>query len=284
MSAAPQSGAVLARVTARSGVLLGLTAVVSVVAFAWPLLWTATRAPTWLPVVLMFACAPLCLGLVVAELANHSLDVKGLAMLGVLTAVGAAVRPLGAGTAGIETVFFLIVIGGRVFGAGFGFVLGVTTLFTSAIITGGFGAWLPYQMLAAAFVGLGAGLLPRMRGKAEIALLCAYGAISAFLFGALMDFAFWPFLLGGESTMSYQQALGVSGNLRRFAVYETVTAFGWNLGRAITTDVLIVLLGPALLHVLRRAARRASFRPARIRATGDAEPALSATDPGEPLE
>ena len=82
-------------------------------------------------------------------------------MLGVLSAIGAALRPLGAGMAGIETVFFLLVLAGRVYGPGFGFVLGTTTLFASALLTGGVGPWLPFQMLAAAWVGLGAGLLPR---------------------------------------------------------------------------------------------------------------------------
>ncbi len=87
---------------------------------------------------------------------------------------------------GIETVFFLLVLGGRVYGPGFGFVLGSTTLFASAILTGGIGPWLPFQMLAASWVGLGAGLLPPARGRREIALLAAYGAVSAF---ALRDAA-----------------------------------------------------------------------------------------------
>ena len=103
---------------------------------------------------------PLVLAVVLAEVAEGGIDVKALAMLGVLSAIGAALRPLGAGTAGLETVFFLLVLGGRVFGPGFGFVLGATTLFASAIITGGVGPWLPYQMFGAAWVGLVAGLLP----------------------------------------------------------------------------------------------------------------------------
>ncbi len=254
----------IARFGTRSRLLLILTGILALLSFTWPLLWSATALPEWLPVVLLFGLTPVCLALVVADLANHSLDVQGLAMLGVLTAVGAAVRPLGAGTAGIETVFFLIVVGGRVFGPGFGFVLGSTTLFASAIITGGFGAWLPYQMVAAGFVGLGAGLLPRARGRWELLLLCVYSALAAFLYGALMDFAFWPFALGGggQTTLSFDAALSTGANLRRFAVYETVTAFGWNLGRAISTVILLVLLGPAVMHVLRRATRRAVFLPA----------------------
>ncbi|HEX2858158.1 MAG TPA: ECF transporter S component [Propionibacteriaceae bacterium] len=246
-------------VTPRAGVLLALTAVVGVLAFLWPLVWRPDSATGWLGVVLLVACAPLSLGVVAAELANHSLDVKALAMLGVLSAVGAVVRPLGAGTAGIETVFFLLVIAGRVFGPGFGFVLGTTTLFASALLTGGIGVWLPYQMLAAAFVGFGAGLLPRAPRWAELPLLSTYGALAAFVFGSLMDLSFWPFALGGGGGLSYDPSASGWVNLHRFAVYELVTGTGWNLGRAVTTVVLLLVLGRPLLHVLRRAARRASF-------------------------
>ena len=105
------------------------------------------------------------------------MDSKALAMLGVLSAINAALRPLGAGTAGIETVFFLLVLAGRVYGAGFGFVLGCTSLFASALLTAGVGPWLPFQMLCSAWIGLGAGLLPRffrgrsIRGRPEIVML-----------------------------------------------------------------------------------------------------------------
>jgi energy-coupling factor transport system substrate-specific component len=33
----------------------------------------------------------------------------------------------------------------------------------------------------------------------------------------------------------------------------------WDIGRALTTGVLVVLTGPAVLAALRRAARRAAF-------------------------
>ena len=61
---------------------------------------------------------------------------------------------------------------------GFGFVLGATTLFASALVTGGVGPWLPFQMLGAAWVGWGAGMLPPLRGRAEMLMLAAYGAVA----------------------------------------------------------------------------------------------------------
>src|SRR5699024_8171036 len=122
------------------------------------------------------------------------LDAKALALLGVLSAINAAIRPvLGAGTAGVESIFFLLVLAGRAFGPGFGYLLGFTSMFASALLTAGVGPWLPSQMLCAAWVGLGAGLLPRkLGGRAELLVLIGYGIVAAYLFGALMNLWFWP--------------------------------------------------------------------------------------------
>ena len=76
-------------------------------------------------------------------------------------------------------------------------MLGCTSLFASALLTAGVGPWLPFQMMASAWIGLGAGLLPgRLRGKAEIAMLVGYGIVAAYLFGFLMNLWFWPYAVG----------------------------------------------------------------------------------------
>ena len=249
------------RLGPRAAASLVLASVAGVLAFTWPLLASpqagvahSADAP------LVFALLlPLVLAVVLSEIADGGIDAKALAMLGVLSAVGAALRPLGAGTAGIETVFFLLVLAGRVFGPGFGFVLGATTLFTSALVTGGVGPWLPFQMIGAAWVGLGAGLLPRATGRLEIAMLAAYGAVSAFAFGLLLNLSFWPFTLGPGTELSFRAGAAVLDNLHAFALFTLATSMGWDLGRAATNVVLIVLTGPAVLATLRRAVRRAAF-------------------------
>lgn len=244
--------------------LLAVTAVLGLLAFCWPLfmapgpeLGYQTRAP-----LLFAAILPVALAVVVSQLGSEGIDVKALAMLGVLTACGAALRPLGAGTAGIEFVFLLIILGGRVFGPAFGFVLGTTTMVTSGLITGGFGPWLPYQMVAAGFVGMGAAALPRLRGVAETVWLCGYGFVSAFAYGWLMDFAFWPFNLGLATDLSYQPGAPVVTNLTHFVLFNVATSMAWNLGRALTNVVAIAVVGPAILRVLRRASRRARWNAA----------------------
>lgn len=252
------------KVSLPSALALGVAAAMSLLAFCWPLLWTPRSGPgsdmAGGQTPLVFALVlPVVIAVVMTQLGHDDMDVKALALLGVLTAVGAGLRPLGTGTAGMELIFFLMILAARVFGPGFGFVLGTTTLFCSALLTSGMGPWLPFQMLAAGFVGLGAGLLPRLRGRAEVAMLGLYGVLSGFVYGWLMDLAFWPFALGNASALSFDPTIGPWANLHRFVLYNAATSMGWNLGRALTNLVLILVLGPSVLRILRRASRRANF-------------------------
>ena len=249
------------RLRPRSTLAVALVSVAGLIAFLWPLFAGAQSSITQngeAPLVFGLML-PLLLAVVLAEITEGGLDVKAVAMLGVLSAVGAALRPLGAGTAGLETVFFLLILGGRVFGAGFGFVLGATTLFGSALITGGVGPWLPFQMIGAAWIGLGAGLLPPARGRVEIALLAAYGGLAGLVYGALLNFSFWPFALGSGTGVSFVPGGPLLDNLHRFAVFSATTSLGWDIGRAVTNVVLVLLTGHAVLGALRRAARKAAF-------------------------
>lgn len=244
-----------------SPVMLALTAVVGLLAFTWPLLVAPSAAldgNSQSPFVFA-AILPVVIGIAVSQLSRGTIDVKTLAMLGVLAALGALARPLGTGTAGIEFVFVPLILGGRVFGPTFGFLLGNTMLIASSLLTGGVGPWLPYQMLAAAFVGMGAGLLPRAKGWAEIALLSLYASVAAFLYGTLVDLAFWPFNLGLGTQASYVAGAPLWENLHRFLVFNLATAMGWNLGRAVTTVVCLVLVGRPLLRILRRTNRRGNY-------------------------
>jgi len=266
------------------GRIVTIASVAGAVMFCWPLFLRTDSGPvahTPDAPLLFILIVPLVVAIVLASFGEGGMDSKALAMLGVLSAINAALRPLGAGVAGIETVFFLLVLAGRVFGPGFGFVLGCTSLFASALLTAGVGPWLPFQMVASAWIGLGAGLLPRrVRGRAEIAMLVAYGVVAAYGFGMAMNLWSWPFSLGYGTDLSFVPGDPVGENLQRFVVFVLSTStWGWDTGRAITNALLILLLGPALLATLRRASRRASFgspttfaAPVREPAGADARP------------
>jgi energy-coupling factor transport system substrate-specific component len=249
------------RLRARSGPVIVMAAVLGFMAFLWPFLAApGAFGDTAMPPLMFGALLILVIAVVFSEIAEGGIDSKAIAMLGVLSAIGAALRPLGAGTAGIETVFFTLIIAGRVFGAGFGFALGCTTLFASSMVTGGVGPWLPYQMFGCAWVGLFAGLLPPARGRTEILMLAAYGVLAGYFFGFVLNLSFWPFTVDPHSTIAYLPGASVVTNVHRYLLYDGATSLGWDTGRAITNCVCIVVLGPAMLATFRRAARRAAFQ------------------------
>ncbi|MCC5034773.1 ECF transporter S component [Streptomyces sp. WAC 00631] len=261
----PAAGRVRAvRLGPRSVAALVLVSAIGVMAFGWPLLADSASglahsgdAP-WL----FAALLPLLVAVVVATVADTGLDAKAIAMLGVLAAAGAALRPLGAGTAGLEPMFFLMVLSGRVLGPGFGFVLGAVTMFASALLTGGVGPWMPFQMLSMGWVAMGAGLLPgaeRLRGRAERWLLAAYGGAAAVLYGTVMNLQGWPYIGGLGTGISFVPGDPVHENLVRFAAYCLATSLGWDLPRAALTVVLTLTLGSTVLAALRRATRGAAF-------------------------
>ena len=254
----------------RTVLALMLASCIGVLAFMWPLLVGGgsileqnAGAPVLLAVVLLGVML-----VVLIALGDGGIDAKAIAMLGLLAAIGAVLRPLSAGSAGVEFVFLFIVLGGRVFGAGFGFALGSITLFSSALLTGGIGPWLPFQMLAASWIGMGAGLLvSRMRGPLELMVLTGYAAACGFLYGQAMNLSFWPFTLGPGTAVSFQAGAPLGENLHRFVVFSIATSLGWDLIRALVLGVGVAILGRPALSALRRAARLAAFS-APLPATG----------------
>ena len=252
------------RVGSRSSFLLLLTTLFGVAAFAWPLLIHQSAGQNtahsgdapWVFVGLL----PLLLAILMAELSEGAIDAKAVALLGILAACFAALRVASPGINGFEPEWFLLVLAGRVFGRGFGFVLGAVAFFASGLITGGVGPWLPFQMVAAGWVGFGAGCLPPLRGFPERLLLATYSVVAALVYGLLTNFWFWPFL-GSTTTYSFVPGLGTVANLHRFILFDLTTSMGFDLTRAVTCAVLILVLGRPVLAALRRASRRAAFEP-----------------------
>ena len=244
--------------TSKNASVLSLASLLSIAGFTWPFFYAGEDLPQtqiffWLAIV---AAAIL----VMVEISSARLDAKSVALLGVLAALISALRPLGAGAVGIEPMWFVLILSARVFGASFGFLLGIISMFASALLTGGVGPWLGYQMFAAAWIGLAAGLLPkRVRGRSEIAMLLAFGAFAAGAFGILMDLQFWPWALGSNTQLSYIPGGSIAENLSRFITFHFASAMAWDIPRAIFTSVLITITGPSVLSALRRTYTRAAF-------------------------
>lgn len=244
--------------TRKNSLILSIASILSAIGFVWPFFYSGDDLPKtqlffWAAV--FFACL-----LAVIELSNSRLDAKSVALLGVLSALICALRPLGAGAVGIEPMWFILILSARVFGSSFGFLLGLISMFTSALLTGGLGPWLGYQMFAAAWIGLAAGSLPRkVRGRNEIVLLMLFGAMAAGTFGFLMDLQFWPWALASNTQLSYIAGGALSENLYRFFTFHFATSMAWDIPRAIFTMALIGFTGPSVLAALRRTKTRAAF-------------------------
>ena len=243
-----------------NSLILPITALTALAIFSWPLYAVnESQTESSLAQTVFVIVIPLVITLVLSTFTSTGVDTRQLALLGVLIAINAVIRMLGAGFGGIETSFFLIVISGFVFRPKFGFAVGSLSMLVSGLLTGGVGPWLPFQMMAAGLVGTGAGLLPRLKHRwVETASLVIYAVISSYVYGILMTLWNWPFLAGVGTSLSYEPGGGFETNVLKFVQYQLLSGgLAWDTGRAITTSLLLALTAPALLAALDRAARPA---------------------------
>ncbi|MGZ8620215.1 MAG: ECF transporter S component, partial [Actinomycetota bacterium] len=206
------------------------------------------------PVILLVLLV--CLGtLLFVELGRGGMGPKAVALLGVLGAAMVALRLPGF-VAGFSAMFIIVLVAGNAFGPSFGFLLGAVGTFASGLFIGGLGPWLPFQMVAVGWVGMGAGLLPRSGSwRVRIGALATYGVVAGYLFGALMNLWSWPFLTAGTA-VSWSPDATAAENLRHYLAFYAATSFVWDTFRAVGNGVLVLALGRPLLGALDRAARR----------------------------
>ena len=242
----------------RPAFVYGLVVVIGAGAFLYPF-WLPHEA---LPMEAHAGDAPIVASLVGAlALAAVALEVRRgtmngatVALLGVLGASAGLLRLLDLPGGG-SGIFFLIVLAGAAFGPRFGLLLGLVAMATSAVVTGGIGPWLPFQMLALSWMGALAGVLGRftrhLPPRAELVALAGYGWVWGFVYGAIMNLWFWPFSVGA-GPLSWSPELGLVETLQRYWSFYAVTSLGWDAAGALTNVLLIVVTGPALLPSLRR--------------------------------
>ncbi len=250
------------------GAPVALASLVGLVAFLWPFWSLVAQGPA--EAASHSQDAPLVTGLIVGLCVivavadrTHMLSAKSVALLGVLCAINAALRlaqNFFPNPGGFSLVFVLIILVGYVFGARMGFLMGAFSLLTSALVTGGVGPWLPFQMIASAWVGMTAGWMGNLQIsniKYQAVLLAVFGIVWGMLFGAVMNLYFWPFVAGSPDQY-YQSGLGAGEVLKRYAAFYVVTSLWWDAARAIGNALLLVAVGPALLKTLRRFKSRLS--------------------------
>jgi energy-coupling factor transport system substrate-specific component len=195
----------------------------------------------------------LALTAVALEVRRGTMTGTTIAILGMLSATAGLMKLLDLPGGG-SGLFFLVVLAGAAFGPRFGLLLGLTSFAVSAILSGGIGPWLPFQMLALAWMGAGAGFLGRLTRRLppwpEVGVLAAYGWLWGFVFGAIMNLWFWPFQRGGA--LDWEPGLSLAESLERYWSFYVATSLAWDAAGALANAVIIVAVGRPLLATLRR--------------------------------
>lgn len=239
-----------------------LTVVVGVAAFLYPFWLPQDAVPAQAhagdaPLVAA-AIGALVVGAVTLEVRRGTMNGTTVALLGVLSAMGGLLRLLDLPGGG-SGVFFLVVLAGAAFGPRFGLLLGMTTMAVSAALTGGIGPWLPFQMLGLAWMGGGAGLLGRLTRRAgarvEVGVLAVYGWAWGFLYGAVLNLWFWPFIVG-DGPLDWNPDLALAETLHHYWSFYVATSLAWDAAGALANGALIALTGRAVLRSMRRFADR----------------------------
>lgn len=249
-----------------SALIYGLSAVIGVAAFAYPFILAslpgASDSGTQAAPLMTTALLALCLLALLIEIQGEVVSAKVIATLGMLVALASVLRFVETaipGPGGFSPIFVPIILAGYVFGARFGFLMGAMTLLVSALLTGGVGPWLPYQMFVAAWVGFSAGWLPHPRNaRLELALLIGFGILWGLLYGVLTNLYFWPFFIG-ETAMRYQPGGGAVLALQRYSAFYLASSLLWDLLRAAGTGLLMLVAGQPTIRALARFRDRFQF-------------------------
>lgn len=248
---------------ARATVVYVLVVVIGAAAFLYPF-WLpsdaataqarshAGDAPLFAAVVGALAVAAVAL-----EVRRGTMTGATVAMLGMLSALAGLMKLLDLPGGG-SGLFFLVILAGAAFGPRFGLLLGLTSFVVSAILSGGIGPWLPFQMLALAWMGAGAGFVgrvtARLRPWAEVGVLAAYGWVWGFGYGLIINLWFWPFQRGGE--LDWVPGMSLGETLDRYWSFYVATSLAWDAAGALANAVIIVVVGRRLMATLRRYAHR----------------------------
>jgi energy-coupling factor transport system substrate-specific component len=207
----------------------------------------------------------LCLLALLLEMHGQAVNAKVVSALGILVAIASVLRFLESaipGPGGFSPVFVPIILAGYVYGPRFGFLMGAITLFTSAVLTGGIGPWLPYQMYVSGWIGMTAGWLPHLENRrAELTILALFGVGWGILYGAVINLYFWPFF-SGEASMSWEPGSGLGDVLARYGAFYLATSFVWDVARAAGNLIVILALGIPAVAALARFKERLRFEVA----------------------
>lgn len=261
-----------------SGLLYIFSSLAGLLAFSYPFWGQITQvvsesaAPRSDAPLLSALLVGVCLTALLLDLQGGVTNTRVVALLGVLAAMVAVLRFLETAIpapGGFSPIFAPVILAGYVFGARFGFLLGVMGLLTSALLTGGLGPWLPYQMLVTGWVGLTSGWLPgagRPPQPHAMPLLTAWGAGWGLLYGFLLNLYFWPFIVG-QPDLSWQPGSSLGELATHYLAFYVASSLVWDIFRSLGNVALMLALGRPALAAFSRYQRRFQFTRLDVAAT-----------------
>ncbi len=209
------------------------------------------------------------------QLERSALRPATISTLAALSTIGGLTRLFDL-PAGGNLLFSVIILGAVAFGVQFGFLLGFSSMAVGALLTGGLGPWLPYQMLAAAGIGACCGLAAplfapqplrsesqneaplnvirphpqRVQRWTSILVLVVLGIASAIAYGLLINLNSWPFI-EVRGSLTWTPSGGFGHNVAQYWRYYVSTSLAWDSAGAALNAVVLAGIGPAVLRVLR---------------------------------
>jgi energy-coupling factor transport system substrate-specific component len=239
---------------------VGAVSLAGLILFVWPFAGSGLpdNTPAW---ALMVACVA---GLLLVEAGTRQLDSRAIALLAAIAAIDTALRlAVIVGIGGFNPIFFLVLCAGYVFGASFGFLAGALSILVSAIVGGGVGPWVPYQVFGVGWIGVVAGLAGHWRatmpGLRDVITLAAIGAVMGYFFGALLDVTVWIPAYRGNPTLGWNAGMPTSIALQHFTRFYLLTSFAYDSFRAVGNALMVLALGAPVMAALSRLRARLTF-------------------------
>ena len=87
--------------------------------------------------------------------------------------------------------------------------------------------------------------------RLEVVILCIFGAVWGFAYGAIMNLWFWPFQVG-DPAQSWQAGLNLWQGIQRYLAFYLATSFIWDVFAAAGNIALLALFGLPTIQTLRR--------------------------------
>jgi energy-coupling factor transport system substrate-specific component len=239
---------------------IGAVSLVGVLLFAWPFAGSGLPANTPAWTLMLAALASLML----VEAGARQLDSRAIALLAAIAAIDTALRlAVIVGIGGFNPIFFLVLCAGYIFGPSFGFLAGALSILVSAVVGGGVGPWVPYQVFGVGWIGVVAGLAGSWRdgapGIRDVIALAAVGALMGYVYGALLDVTVWVPAYRGNPTIGWNPGMPTATALQHFGRFYLLTSFAYDTFRAVGNAVMVLALGIPVMAALSRLRSRLTF-------------------------